>query len=315
MSFSHLWQFNYAESLAADAPKQDQNDNINTGNITFSDPRPVVVVFGWLGAQMKHMQKFVQLYNQRNCDVLVLICPTLSVWITTKAEQIAEFLLLKLFKFLTTHSKPNEFRPVFYHLFSGSPKTCFFQIMKILHRAESDKIPKGKESRYKVFKLIKRHTMGLIYDSCPVEFDSRIGVKNLSAGQGPLIRYFWEGTRLVLEFFFGRIWEADKKDFWIALNEKFIHAPHLFFYASNDDQAPYATIETYIDHLKSRGVEVFVKKWDESKHVQHFVKYREEYLTKTDFFINHCYNLFIQNNSLKKISATIEDPAVTRSKL
>ncbi len=44
MAFSHLWQFHYAESLAADArtQNQDEKDNINKGNITFSEPRPVV---------------------------------------------------------------------------------------------------------------------------------------------------------------------------------------------------------------------------------------------------------------------------------
>ncbi|CAB4039625.1 Hypothetical predicted protein [Paramuricea clavata] len=69
-----------------------------------------------------------------------------------------------------------------------------------------------------------------------------------------------------------------------------IACPQLFLYSKADHLALCDDVEEHMNDRKAKGVKVFSKCWDNSPHVQHYMKYPEEYLKLLDKFVTVCLN-------------------------
>ncbi|MCC6877790.1 MAG: DUF829 domain-containing protein [Sandaracinaceae bacterium] len=61
--------------------------------------------------------------------------------------------------------------------------------------------------------------------------------------------------------------------------------PHLFLYGGADELVADHLVEAFARSLERRGRQVRLRKWNDSAHVRHFVRYREEYFDELERFL------------------------------
>ena len=70
-----------------------------------------------------------------------------------------------------------------------------------------------------------------------------------------------------------------------AFRDTPVKAPVLVFFCENDIMSNPQAVEELIDHWRKRGMDVTVKKWEDSTHAGHLRRHRQDYLTSLDTFI------------------------------
>ena len=65
-----------------------------------------------------------------------------------------------------------------------------------------------------------------------------------------------------------------------------VTAPILLFYCENDVMSNPRTVEELIVYWQKRGMDVTVKKWEDSTHACHLRRYPQEYLSTLDTFLH-----------------------------
>lgn len=65
-----------------------------------------------------------------------------------------------------------------------------------------------------------------------------------------------------------------------------VRAPALMFFCENDVMSHAQTVEKLIDYWKKHGMDVSVKKWEDSTHAGHLRRYPQEYLTTLNSFLH-----------------------------
>lgn len=90
----------------------------------------------------------------------------------------------------------------------------------------------------------------------------------------------------LLSFFTGKI---NYYRLWNALLEEPNICPQLFLFSKADNVCCFDTIQEFADARKKKGVIVKTVLFEDSPHVKHLVKYRDEY-------INHVYK-FVEENT------------------
>jgi hypothetical protein len=70
-------------------------------------PTAVVLIFGWLGAPLRHVNKYAQIYNSRGCSTVTSVADSLEIMVSNKkqlegyahlAAMEAAVLVVKLFQ-------------------------------------------------------------------------------------------------------------------------------------------------------------------------------------------------------------------------
>ena len=64
--------------------------------------------------------------------------------------------------------------------------------------------------------------------------------------------------------------------------------PELFLFSNADYVVSHKDIETFINAHKNRGIEVFLKRWEDSAHVRHYGAYPDEYQQVINAFTDYC---------------------------
>ncbi|XP_072172220.1 uncharacterized protein [Diadema setosum] len=223
----------------------------------YSDPseRPVVVMFTWLLAKPRHVNKYVELYTRKGFDVLVVKTRPIDIAWPANAKQIAREIL----DYVTDGDK----RPLLIHAFSVSSHVY----AEMLDLADA-------EDRYS---SVRYRIVGQVLDSCVLSRDSYEGI------------YSQASTNSFTQFVIKRIaetyfWLTNKytMDSIIKVNELFtgrpVKAPALILF-SRDDHIATAKENDELVHQWRKHLEndLYVKCWQSSPHVGHLQKHRDEY--------------------------------------
>ena len=48
----------------------NQPSRISVDAVEQGTPQAIVILFGWLGSQLRHVQKYAQLYKDRKCSTI-----------------------------------------------------------------------------------------------------------------------------------------------------------------------------------------------------------------------------------------------------
>ncbi|KAM6984812.1 transmembrane protein 53-A-like [Aplochiton taeniatus] len=264
----HLYSFTLChlmpQCFASCSPPPGQGPPISATSTL--PPRPLLLLFPWLGARPAGVSKYLVLYLERGMDVLSV------------QSEVSHFLWprwgleygLEVLKVLEDPRFAQ--RPLLVHACSIGGYT-FTQLLT--HMA------KEPETYNSLLHRVKGH----IYDSMVVG-----SLEHMATGLGKTLYPRLESfvRRAAMLFFW--IFKAQTADYYSKGVEVFqnnpVTAPALFFFCENDVMCDPLALETHIDCWRTRGVSVESRKWKESVHAAHLRTHPEDYLSTLEKYLN-----------------------------
>eukprot|EP01080_Neovahlkampfia_damariscottae_P003993 gene3993-7249_t len=224
---------------------------------------PFVVMIGWISSLKKHLKVYADFYKENSIDCCYFTPPDSYHAVPSWNEGLAKELL----KFLDENVKFKN-RKVFFHAFSGNTLTYSYIV----------------DNMTKEFSEL---VLGSIFDSSPghITLDNAY-ISVTQTSNSCIFNNMACAFLCVLDFLFLNVEELDK-NFYKRLQDPKTNYPQLYLYSSDDPLTRPEVIEEWISQEEKRVV-VWKKKWEKSKHVQHFRLHKEEYSKEVLEFMNYC---------------------------
>lgn len=211
----------------------------------------------WLEAKPKHFEKYCSIYTRNNFDVLTVETPALNFAWPRRSQTTAKNVL----KFLENNE---SYERVLVHGFSAGGYV-WGECLVLLHA--NDKI-----------NAISKRIKGQVWDSIGSANEVPIGISNSLFPHNKF-----------MELLLGKSFNAFKKVFYGSItkhhsqsemhfNEKAVKAPTLIFGSKIDPIGTEKTLRNFARNLKLQNIDTTLNIFDDSPHVQHYQKYRDEYL-------------------------------------
>lgn len=228
--------------------------------------RPLVVIFGWMLARNRHLNKYGNLYLSKGFDVLsVQVQPQQVLWPVAAQHKITT--LLK-----TLQDSSLSTRPIVIHGFSVGGYLYGEMLVKL--QKECDR-----------YKKISERIVGQVFDS-PVDFEgvscgfATVLVKN------PVLRIL---LRKSIESYLKLMQNSVTKHYMIsstAFHDNHLLLPSLMLYSRTDPIGVAEKIEIVMEKWRSKQIPVMYKCWDNSPHVSHFHHHPDEYVESLLAFLD-----------------------------
>ncbi|XP_038052109.1 transmembrane protein 53-like [Patiria miniata] len=226
-----------------------------------SKQRPLVLILSWLLAKQRHLDNFVSFYTSRGCDVLTVRIRPLQIMLPTRGSKV-------IAKDVVEYLQREEIRDrkILVHSFSVGG----YQYSEVLQQM----LAVQSES-----KEITSRIIGQIYDS-PVDFNEvPIGMSKALL-KNPLLQ---KTLHMSLDSYL-RVMYRPVTQHYLRSSDVFFHnpvpAPSLFFYSHTDLVATADASQRAIASLQNKmGYKnVYSKSFEDSPHVSHMYKHRDEYM-------------------------------------
>jgi hypothetical protein len=231
-----------------------------------SDHRPIVLIYAWLAAKSKHIHKFGDFYLDKGFDVLhIKVGAQQILW-----PPVAQSIVSDIVNFVTTPQRHKQ--PIFVHGFSVGG----YLYGETLVRITSD--PSLRES-------MTRRVRGHVFDS-PVDFEGvprgvGMAVSNMVAAQVAI--------KSTLEAYMS-LFQRQVTQHYIRSSQAFhdnpLSTPSLVFYSKSDVIGTPGPIEGVIKGWKAKGIPVFTRCWENSPHVQHYLRDPVTYTLELNNFLH-----------------------------
>ncbi|GFN76143.1 transmembrane protein 53-like protein [Plakobranchus ocellatus] len=249
----------YESSLPAVETKQlTANIQLKTLQEPAPQPRPLILLFGWMLAKQRHLDKYGNLYHSKGFDVLSLKMRPAQVLIPQRAQATVEQLL----KLLLTPELRS--RPIMIHGFSVGGYMYGEYLVKL-------------EQHAKVYADIRDRMVGQIFDS-PVDFEG------VPSGFATVLTKNSVARKVIqqsLEAYL-RLFEKSITSHYINASKAFhrnsLKLPSLMLYSRSDPIGVDRNIENVMKIWKQMGIPVMSRCWQSSPHVSHFHRHPDEYV-------------------------------------
>ena len=234
-------------------------------NKTTTQGLPLVLLFPWLTAPAKVLDRYCDLYHQRGWDVLTVQGEMQHFLRPRKAVVVAQDIMA----FLTEHQ-----RPLLVHAMS---------IGAYLFTVFTMELQKDPDTLSKLLPMFR----GQVFDSIVIG-----GLGRMSTGiaatftDNPVLRAFITGTSSLYFALTKKHTVAFYNDAVDAFYTNPIKGPVLFFYSLDDPMSDHKSMEHLIGQWSQGGsYDVKSKSWNSSPHAGHLRAHREEYLETLGMFI------------------------------
>ncbi|XP_069132701.1 transmembrane protein 53-like [Argopecten irradians] len=249
------WTKRIDRNLELRAPKQDG---------VVQHARPLMLLFGWMLAKRKHIQKYEEYYLNRGYNVMTVSASPLDILMPSRAQGIAR----KIIEQIEYKSRDAGRQPILLHGFSVGG-----YLIGELH------------VKLNTTKTIARELLvAQIFDS-PVDVDGIPKGFSTDLTENPALRVF---IRSSLNLYMA-IFKKNVSKF-VTASEAFKYnrycVPSLFLYSTADKVVKPETVEGFIHGYKQRGIVVRSRCWKDSAHVSHFYCYPVEYMDILTIFLN-----------------------------
>jgi len=265
-----------------------------------SDPRfvgvrdgeePLVLLFGWAGANKKNLEKYTDIYRRAGCLTLSYNLPTRFIFeITSQVPYLADKLVGEVVKAGLAN------RPTFIHLLSDTG-VMVHQGLDIALRqrgltldmrgmvldscpGERPKLTVAKAAALLIVYWVCARRDGLSYPET-LTSEARL----LTTRYLPALARAIQGKQPQLSEMEG-IWSGDS----IRMARPDQNWPELFLYSNSDFYVPSTFIEEKViaEHAKA-GRDITAKRWEKSAHVCHLKKHRVDYEDTIHRFLDDKY--------------------------
>mmetsp|Transcript_16763 Transcript_16763/g.36442 ORF Transcript_16763/g.36442 Transcript_16763/m.36442 type:complete len:352 (-) Transcript_16763:324-1379(-) len=237
-----------------------------------------VVLFGWLGARDKYLEKYAELWKSKGADVFMYTPPITATLFPFQADRsVAQY--EREVKAHRESAPPPK--AVVYHVFSNGG----FLFMGALMRG----VAKGLVSQEAL-----GNVSGIIIDSAPGVINADMAARGVGAaalGEGSEGFELRQPTTVRLaQTVFGAYLQmpairtrlGEVRQAWEEYCPK---CPQLFLYSQKDVLIPSSDIESFMELQANRGVEVAHQKWEDTVHVEHYRKYPTQYASIVERFV------------------------------
>ena len=238
--------------------------------------KPLVVILGWNDCKPKHLEKYSNIFEAKGWLTICLPAKSFNTFFRsgTEVKKIGMYIAEVI------NDQTQKDQPVFLYAFSNGGCAVYFHLTEALTTAGGP--------HYNSVNVV-----GSIFDSCPVkptiESVGRVQISMTEHMKNPVVRpIVWYTVGFVLPLLV-KINPMIQR-FFDDLAKIPITCPQLFLYSKADHLAFCDDVEEHMNDRKAQGVKVFSKCWDDSLHVQHYMKYPEEYLKLLDEFVTVCLN-------------------------
>jgi esterase/lipase len=222
-------------------------------------------MFSWLNSKKKHLMKYSQLYIDQGFDLLLVqVSPWQLLWPVRGTQQVAGDIV----KFLEHN---DYYKQLMLHGFSVGGYVfgeCLVHMNKDLKKYQS---------------IIDRF-VGQIWDSAADITEIPVGVPKALFPRNPRLQAPLRNYML----YHLRTFHEAATQHYIRSSQMFhtnlVHAPALFIVSKTDPVGAEASNQRVADSWISNGTKITWKCFDNSPHVMHYMKHREEY---TKVLFNH----------------------------
>jgi len=227
--------------------------------------RPLVLLYSWLVAKATHIHKYSDFYMKKGYDVLHVKIDPLQLLRPTKAKsvvgQVVDF----------TQQSERQNQPILVHGFSVGGYLYGETLVNALSN------PATKTN-------LENRIRGQILDS-PVNFEgipfgvSRAVTNNVllqNLIQGMISSYLTLTKKYTMTHYI-----RSQRTF----EENYFQAPTMFLYSLADVIGPPGPIIEVMAGMKERGLQVYEKCFEKSRHVCHFQAYPVEYIGMLTYFL------------------------------
>ncbi|KAG0698692.1 hypothetical protein DFH29DRAFT_855609 [Suillus ampliporus] len=243
----------------------------------------VILIFGWMGAQLRHLQNYIRAYIKLYPDAsqIVVRCnPDLFLAAPcTKQRRLRPVIdALEALHCLPSSSPAQRPPCILTHAFSNGGS---MQMMLVGHMLQR-----------KYGSVPGSFTSALILDSCPAVGNPKtIKLLFSSIIRNPIIRlvvliavYTKYFIGLGLSLFFGKrmmMMENLRIEMWNprVLPWMGFHTPRLYLFSRKDELTPLQDVTQHAETAKERGMDVHCELFEESGHVSHVLIEPERYWT------------------------------------
>ena len=227
--------------------------------------RPLVLIYGWLAAKAKHMHKYGDFYITKGFDVLhIKVKPHQILW-PIKAQGVTE----KILDFVETPD--NRSKPILVHGFSVGGYLYGETLVKILNNNKYSNV--GSRIR------------GQVFDS-PVDFEGVPRGTGMALSDIPAVQ---KSIKFTLEMFLNTFKEQTQQHYHnssAAFHNNDLSIPSLMLHSTSDPVGTPEPIMKVYNNWEKKGVQVYRKCWDDSRHVSHFAKHPIEYIAQLNGFLH-----------------------------
>jgi len=236
---------------------------------------PLVIILGFNGSKLQHLNKFVTFYHTKGFDVITFT-PTARDTYSFLSNDLVGLELWKLIaKLCSTHS-----RAIFFHVFSGS----VYPFYRMMYLYQKKLLP---ESLFKQLTGVDKLICGIIFDSTPLD-PTKENASNAVVINFPNWTYYllYPPLKYSIRFYWYLTHDHDewRNLFWNTLENPLNNAPHLVFFSLDDPITIASSVQNFIERMKLKKLKIEELCWKNSKHVNHFKAYPVQYCEKLDAF-------------------------------
>ena len=285
-----------------------------TTNGNGNSPKAVVVVMGWFASKLRHVRKYSVLYEQRGCATITGSLDS-NALIAIDVAKIQEYVHLIAHE-ATKLLRQGDDIPLVVHAFSNGGGIPLMQLEVMMNDATSkttvsqedadnNKNNKDKdngESELDIdWHLIKDRLNAHIFDSAPAYPDFETFWGALHAGIGNIVVAF---ALFSMGAMYYMIVEAlDKMKGQMAFRDMYwkhwVDSPlttplQAFVYSTADKITKSHKIDELCKSREDKGVKVVRLRFDDSLHVQHMMKHKDEYCNLLDDVLMEAANKKVQ---------------------
>lgn len=267
------------------------------------DVKAVVIMFGWVGGEMKHLKKYADLYfnhPRHKCNVVYGIASIATVFTRNESNlaMIAMDAVQKAVKTIQSaesaincdnNNDTKKEIPVILHYFSNGGAFVVEKLWLMMKKATSPgeitmENQKNTEDLNFISKRLRMRGFEVL-DSAPAYISDDLVQKVINAS--------FQNLPLSARKIFGCLVSGlfklaayirksgnDAEVFWTNMIESNLCQRQVFVYSSVDKITHVKKLEEFIEARRKHGIDITVLKFDDSDHVLHMKTHPEEYKEK-----------------------------------
>ena len=249
------------------------------------NPKAVVVLLGWFGCRLRHVQKYSKLYEDRGCATITCCLDERTVMTVDyfKLDELAQDVVRESAKLLRLGGDGETAqRPVILHAFSNGGGLALQTIELKLAKMEKDPTIFGPD--WQVFHQGLRRGAE-VFDSAPAFLAYSALRGAITSGiSSPIIQaIFLAMVTLLMSWSEFCSLLAGKPTFRQSYWTHWMTAPPIvplqaYVYSSADPITDCSKLDELIEALrKKKGLQILSKRFSDTNHVQHMIKHKGEY--------------------------------------
>lgn len=245
--------------------------------------KAVVIMYGWMGSKLRHIEKFAKLYTERDCTVVYGKASTLAI-MRRDRNALKEAVLESVKESAKILREQNSKEiPVILHYISNGGA---FLAERLEQLVEEMKNGNEDSSLYADLNLVVSRLKSsgfVVCDSAPAYLSVQSAMAAIDSSiSNMLVRICVKVVmRLIIAFhdFAEKYLDiaSPREKFWANAIDSNLCERQAFLYSSNDALTDHEKIDELIEERKKRGINVIFHKFEDSDHVMHLRKYPKEY--------------------------------------